>query len=101
MEFEFQYNYPPTINAEGPTALVRGVAEELVGKDRVSNFWTTGSEDMSRFLELVPGCYWSIGSRNPDASKTFPHHSGRFNPEESALPLGVEFGMRVIRKALA
>jgi len=101
MEFKFQYNYPATINAEGPTALVRGVAEELVGKDRVSNFWTTGSEDMSRFLELVPGCYWSIGSRHPDASKTFPHHSGRFNPEESALPLAVEFGMRVIRKALA
>jgi amidohydrolase len=101
MEFAFQYNYPATINAPVPTALVRGVAEELVGRERVSDFWTTGSEDMSRFLDLVPGCYWSIGSRHPDAAKTFPHHSGRFNPEESALPLGVEFGLRVIRKALA
>jgi amidohydrolase len=101
VEFHFRYNYPPTINAPVPTALVRGVAEELVGAERVSNFWTTGSEDMSRFLDLVPGCYWSIGSRHPDASKTFPHHSGRFNPEEDALPLAVEFGLRVVRKALA
>jgi amidohydrolase len=101
VEFSFRYNYPPTINAPGPTALVREVAEDLVGKERVSDFWTTGSEDMSRFLDLVPGCYWSVGSRHPDASKTYPHHSGRFNPEEDALPLGVELGLRVIRKALA
>ena len=100
IDFAFQYNYPPTINAEGPTALVRDVAEGLVGKERITQFWTTGSEDMSRFLEKVPGCYYNIGSANPDASKTFPHHSGRFNPEESALPLAVELGVRVIRRAL-
>jgi amidohydrolase len=100
IDFAFQYNYPPTINAEGPTALVREVATAFVGKDRITNFWTTGSEDMSRFLEKVPGCYYSVGSANPDASKTFPHHSGRFNPEESALPLAVDLGVRVIRRAL-
>ena len=100
IEFAFQYNYPPTINAEGPTGLVREVAEKLVGKERITDFWTTGSEDMSRFLEKVPGCYYNVGSANPDAAKTFPHHSGRFNPEEAALPLAVELGVRVIRRAL-
>jgi amidohydrolase len=100
IEFAFQYNYPPTINAEGPTELVRGVAESLVGKERITQFWTTGSEDMSRFLEAVPGCYYNVGSANADASKTYPHHSGRFNPEESALPLAVDLGVRVIRRAL-
>jgi amidohydrolase len=100
IEFAFQYNYPPTINAVGPTELVRGVAEGLVGKERITQFWTTGSEDMSRFLEAVPGCYYNVGSANADASKTYPHHSGRFNPEESALPLAVDLGVRVIRRAL-
>ena len=60
-----------------------------------------GSEDMSRFLDKVPGCYYVVGSANPDQTKTFPHHSGRFNPEESALPLAVDLGLRVIRRALA
>ncbi|MEP7027642.1 MAG: amidohydrolase [Candidatus Eisenbacteria bacterium] len=100
IDFAFQYNYPPTINAEGPTELVREVATALVGKDRITQFWTTGSEDMSRFLERVPGCYYNVGSANADASKTFPHHSGRFNPEEAALPLAVDLGVRVIRRAL-
>ena len=101
IEYHFVYNYPATINAEGPTALVRDVAYGLVGKERVSDFWTTGSEDMSRFLMKVPGCYYSIGSANPDKSKTYAHHSGRFNPEESALPLAVELGVRVLERALA
>jgi amidohydrolase len=101
IEYEFVYNYPATINAPAPTALVREVASALVGKERVADSWTMGSEDMSRFLEKVPGCYYVVGSANPDMSKTFPHHSGRFNPEESALPLAVDLGLRVIRRALA
>ncbi len=101
IEYAFQYNYPATVNAEAPTALVRDVASGLVGKERVSDFWTTGSEDMSRFLMKVPGCYYSVGSANPDKSKTYAHHSGRFNPEESSLPLAVELGVRVIERALA
>ena len=100
IEYEFVYNYPATINAPAPTALVREVATALVGKERVLDSWTMGSEDMSRFLEKVPGCYYVVGSANPDMSKTYPHHSGRFNPEESALPLAVDLGMRVIRRAL-
>jgi amidohydrolase len=101
IEYEFQYNYPPTINAPAPTAMVREVATGLVGKERVTDYWTTGSEDMSRFLDRVPGCYYVVGAAHPDATKTFPHHSGRFNPEESALPLAVDLGVRVIKRALA
>jgi amidohydrolase len=101
IEYEFQVNYPPTINAAGPTSLVRGIAGELVGAERVSEFWTMGSEDMSRFLERVPGCYYNVGSGQAKESDTFAHHSGRFNPDEQALPLAVELGVRVLEKALA
>ncbi len=100
IDYAFEVNYPPTINAAGPTALVRGIASELVGTERVSQFWTMGSEDMSRFLERVPGCYYNIGSGQQKHDDTFGHHSGSFNPDEKALPLAVELGVRVLRAAL-
>ena len=100
IDYKFEPNYPPTLNAAGPTRLVDGVVRGLLGEDGVSHFRTMGSEDMSRFLERVPGCYYNVGSAHPAGTDTFPHHSGRFNPDERALPLAVEVGVRVIEEAL-
>lgn len=100
LEYEFVANYPPTINAPEPTALVEGVVRDLLGGEGVSRYRTMGSEDMSRFLERVPGCYYNIGSAHPAGADTFPHHSGRFNPDERALSLAVEVGVRVLEAAL-
>ena len=49
-----------------------------------------GAEDMSYFLEAVPGCYLRLGSGNPDHGVIHPHHSALFNFDEAALPIGVE-----------
>jgi len=49
-----------------------------------------GAEDMSYFLEAVPGCYLRLGSGNPDLGLNHPHHSAFFNFDETALPIGVE-----------
>jgi amidohydrolase len=101
LEYQFVANYPPTINAPAPTALVEEVVRDLLGADGVSRYRTMGSEDMSRFLERVPGCYYNIGSAHPAGADTFPHHSGRFNPDERALTLAVEVGVRVLEAALS
>lgn len=101
VDFSFRPNYPPTINTDAPTAMVREVVTRLLGPDGVSRFRTMGSEDMSHFLERVPGCYYSLGTKNAEGVETFAHHSGRFNPDERALSLGVEVGVRVIEAALA
>lgn len=100
IDWHFEANYPPTINAPEPTAMVREVVSGIVGVENVTDYWTTGSEDMSRFLERVPGCYYNVGTGQSDPDQTFAHHSGRFNPDERALPIAVEVGVRVVRKAL-
>ena len=101
IDYEFVPNYPPTLNAAAPTALVTDVVTRLLGPGGVTQYRTMGSEDMSRFLELVPGCYYNIGSAHPEGTTTFAHHSGSFNPDERALTLAVELGVRVIEAALA
>jgi hippurate hydrolase len=50
-EFEFERNYPPTINHAAETAFARSVMAELVGADNVHEFEPTmGAEDFSYFL---------------------------------------------------
>jgi amidohydrolase len=59
------------------------------------------SEDMSYFLERVPGCYYTVGSKNAAKGKIHGHHSGSFDIDEEALVLGVEVGTRVLEAYLA
>jgi amidohydrolase len=61
--FEFQRNYPPTINPAHETNFVRHVMEKIVGTQQVEVFEPTmGAEDFSYFLLEKPGCYFLIGN---------------------------------------
>jgi len=62
-EFEFERNYPPTVNHRHETHFVRSVLEELAGPARVHEFEPTmGAEDFSFYLQKIPGCYFLIGN---------------------------------------
>lgn len=62
-EFEFQRNYPPTINHSAETTFARQVMTEVVGAERVQEFEATmGAEDFSFFLQHKPGAYFVIGN---------------------------------------
>ncbi len=79
----------PLVNDPKMTELMRSVAEEIVGKDRVTGVRTMGGEDMSYFLRQVPGCFAFVGSASP-GRKASPHHSATFDIDEDALPIGTE-----------
>lgn len=92
--------YPPTINDEKMTDLVRSIATDLVETPMgvVPECQTMGGEDMSFFLQQVPGCYFFLGSANPDRSLAYPHHHPRFDFDETALSTGVEMFVRCVEK---
>src|SRR2546421_7073882 len=84
---------PPCVNDEAMTELVRSAAVASVGEQDVDTseaVMSTGSDDMSEFLEAVPGCYFIVGANNPEKGAKYPHHHPRFNIDEEALPVGVE-----------
>jgi amidohydrolase len=82
---------PACINDAEMTALVQRVAERLVGPANVvARTQTTGADDMSLFLNAVPGCYFFVGSANPERGLASPHHSPTFDFDERALALGTE-----------
>lgn len=99
--FELRYTrgYPPTINNPDVTAMVaectRGAQAQAV------TCRTMGGEDMSYFLNRVPGCFFFVGCGNDKKGFTHPHHSPFFDFDEDALPLGIEVMLRAVDSALA
>jgi len=101
-ELEYTHLYPPVINDGGMAQLVRKVAEQVVEKpgNIIPECQIMGSEDMSFFLQEVPGCYFFLGSANPEKQLNYPHHHPRFDFDETALAVGVEIFVRCVEKFL-
>jgi amidohydrolase len=102
-ELDYQTLYPPVINDRNIAALVRSVAETVIETPAgiVPNCQTMGGEDMSFFLQAVPGCYFFLGAANLNKGLTYPHHHPRFDFDETALGIGVELFVRCVEKFFA
>lgn len=90
-EIDYSRVYPTTVNDPGMTRLVEVAARKVVGAANVLSVEPSmGGEDMSFFLDAVPGCYFFLGSANPEKGLDQPHHSPAFDFDEGALPIGVQ-----------
>ena len=77
-----------TVNDPAVADVVIAEAERLLGPENVeTDTRTLGGEDMSVYLEKVPGCFFFVGSAPEGAHR--PHHSPVFDIDERALPIGV------------
>ncbi|MBW4622137.1 MAG: amidohydrolase [Cyanosarcina radialis HA8281-LM2] len=99
-ELNYWHLYPPVINDPQIAELVRSVASDVIETPVgvVPECQTMGGEDMSFFLEAVPGCYFFLGSANPSKNLAYPHHHPRFDFDETALSMGVEIFARCVEK---
>ncbi|PSB17213.1 amidohydrolase [Phormidesmis priestleyi ULC007] len=99
-ELNYEKLYPPVINDCAIADLVRSVAETVIESPLgiVPNCQTMGGEDMSFFLQAVPGCYFFLGSANAEKGLDYPHHHPRFDFDETALSTGVELFVRCVEK---
>lgn len=88
--FRLNAGYPPVRNDREFTAFFAGVAEELAGKENVIELEqpTMGGEDMSFFLQAVPGTFFFLGAGNEEKGIVHPHHHPRFDFDEDILWLG-------------
>lgn len=99
-DLEYWRLYPPVINNPEMAELVQSVAAEVIETPIgvVPECQTMGGEDMSFFLQAVPGCYFFLGAANPDKDLAYPHHHPRFDFDETALGMGVEIFVRCVEK---
>ncbi|MBC8506050.1 MAG: amidohydrolase [Anaerolineales bacterium] len=69
------------------TKMVQAVAERMFPDvPLITEYQTMGSEDMSFMMDVIPGCYFMIGSANTEKGLDAKHHHPKFDFDEDVLP---------------
>ncbi|GAB6933948.1 M20 metallopeptidase family protein [Calditerricola satsumensis] len=99
-EVAYTFGDPAVVNDPVMADLVRRVAEQVVGPDRVVEAEPSmGGEDFAYYLQQKPGCFFFIGMKGDVAR--YPHHHPRFTLDEDVLPIGVQMMVGVALAYLA
>jgi len=87
VELDVKQLTPATINNPRVASQVQSVARGLFHDAQVdsADYVTMGSEDFAYILEKVPGCFFFIGSANPEKGLDAGHHHPKFDIDETAL----------------
>jgi amidohydrolase len=90
-EVEIIELYDPLVNNDRVTARMVPVLERAADGDAGLNERSGASEDVSFFLNEVPGLYFVLGivPREQELAKAAPNHSPNFFIDEKALVVGV------------
>jgi amidohydrolase len=96
VEFTLHPGYPAVVNDPAAVDRVRRHAAVVVGEAKVIEpDPMAAAEDFAYFLQQVPGAFAFVGAGNAACGITAPHHSPRFDIDESALPVGAELLARI------
>ena len=107
-EFEFDRNYPPTINSAPEADFARRVMQGIVGETNVlPQEPTMGAEDFSYMLQAKPGAYVFI-SNGDGAHRHMGHgggpctlHNPSYDFNDDLIPLGGTYWVELATQWLA
>ena len=89
-EFNILKGYPVLYNHEALTARTKQWAVEFLGKDKVVDLpLRMTAEDFAYYSQVMPACFYRLGTGNPERGITSPIHTDTFDVDESALETGV------------
>ena len=101
VDIDMRDGYAASINDEAMTQLMRGAAAKVLGEEHVltSAAPSLGTEDIGYFLEKAPGCYYSLGARNPEA-EPWPLHNPRYTVDLDTLAYGAALYFQIAKDFL-
>ena len=105
--FEFERNYPPTINHAAETQFAKQVMHSIVGENNVVvQEPTMGAEDFSYMLQAKPGVYCFIGNGD-GVHREMGHgegpctlHNPNYDFNDELIPLGGTYWVKLVEAAL-
>jgi amidohydrolase len=87
-----------TVNDPRVCALIRGVARDLLGDDKVlAGQPDMGAEDFGFMTQAVPGAMYSLGTKKGEPRVV---HGPTFDIDEAALPIGTAILAETVRRYL-
>lgn len=96
----YSINNPPVVSDAAFADRVKRHALDLVSEDSIVSSVLLVGDDMARFLEIAPGCYYQLGAATEEHGLQ-GHHQGRFAIDDRSLRLDLELSLRVIEGYLA
>jgi amidohydrolase len=101
-EIEVESVTPAVINDSELSARVQRIAQQLYPQAELdTQERTMGSEDMAFMMDTIPGCYFFIGSSNPEKGLDAKHHHPRFDFDEEALQISASMMTAVVLDLLS
>ncbi len=95
----YDIGYPVTMNTAAEAAIVKEVAESLVGKEHVFEpVPSMGAEDFSFMLQQKPGCYAWIGNGSTAGGCLL--HNPHYDFNDANLTLGAAYWVRLVERVL-
>lgn len=89
-DFRIERGYPFLVNDEATTASARASAEEYLGKDNVEELpLRMTAEDFAYYSQVVPACFYRLGTGNAAKGITSGVHTSTFDIDERALETGM------------
>lgn len=89
-EVRIMHGYPSLVNNPALAQNVRQLMEQYLGEDRVEELpMKMSSEDFAFYSQVIPACFYRLGTGNKAANITANVHTSTFDIDESALETGM------------
>lgn len=90
IDIEILVGYPCLYNNEEVTAKARALSEDYLGKANVEDTEVRmGAEDFAFYSQIVPACFFRLGTGNIARGITSGVHTPTFDIDESAIEVGM------------
>jgi amidohydrolase len=89
-ELRIEIGYPFLVNDEKITASSKNAAIEFLGKENVVDLdLRMTAEDFSYYTQVIPACFYRLGTRNESKGIISPVHTPTFDVDENSLEVGM------------
>ena len=101
-DIEFKCGNSLLNNNKEMTRVATSAAERVVGPDNIltDNIAVMLGDDFAEFSNRVPGVYYFVGTRNPEAGSVYEHHHHHFTIDEDSLAIGVMMEAEIVMEYL-
>lgn len=90
IDLRIEKGYPALYNHPEFTSTVKDSMIEYLGQENVIRLdQRMTAEDFSYYSQLVPACFYRLGTASIDGSKSNAVHTSQFDIDESALEIGM------------
>ena len=90
IEVHIDLGYPSVVNDAQLTPAVKQLAEQFLGSPLVEEMeLSMGAEDFGYYTQVIPGCFFRLGTGNRELGITSNVHTPTFNVDERSIETGI------------